>query len=115
MSINSQRHSLQVRARCQAPGVRSLPSPTQRESPPRPAKRRPSVVPMVMGAPNHAPGVPVMGAPRSGLHLDVMGGPDTGSRLDPMGGPDAGPRVQVMGESHLAFVDSLFSPRSGLH
>jgi len=44
-----------------------------------------------------------------------MGGPDTGPRLDPMGGPDTGPRVALMGESHLTFVDSLFSPRRSLH
>jgi hypothetical protein len=51
---------------------------------------------------------------RSQVYLDLMGGPDTGSRLDPMGGPDAGARVDLMGESHLAFVDGLFSPRNSL-
>ena len=115
MSSARQRHSLPVRSRSQAARVRAVPSPTQRQPPARPLKRRPSRVPSVMGRPNHAPGVPVMGAPSPGFHVDVMGGPDTGPRLDPMGGPDTGPRVALMGESHLTFVDSLFSPRRSLH
>jgi len=115
MSITSQPHPLPVRSRSQDAETRSLPSPAQRDRPSRPVDRRPSSVPVAMGPPNHAPGVPVIGAPSPGPHLNVIGGPDTGSRLDPMGGPDAGPRVDLMGNSHLTFVDSLFSPRGSLH
>jgi hypothetical protein len=110
MSITRQRNSLPLSSPSHA-GIHAIPSPAQRSSRTRPVKPCRSGVPAVMGAPNHAPGVPTMGAPSRGLHLDAMGGPDVGPRLDPMGGPDTGRRTRLLGESDPTFIDSLFAQR----
>jgi hypothetical protein len=114
MNTTSQRHSLPPRSRSHDAAMHGIPSPTHRSNPSQPVEPPPSVVPAVMGPPNHAPGVPAMGAPSAGLHLDVMGGPDVGPRLDPMGGPDTGRRLHLLGDTDPTFIDSLFAQRRSL-